>query len=125
MTALLEQAKTICVSLGLPFQTGLYTDAPHPESFVVATPLADVFDVFADNQPHIEVETVRLSLFTKANYLWLRDRLTRALLAAGVTVAARRYVGFEDDTGYHHYALDIETHHTFELEGNPSWPPSV
>ena len=114
---LLEQANTVCAGLGLPFQTGLYTKAPHPETFVVATPLADVFDVFADNQPRAEVETVRLSLFTTGNYLGLRDRFTKALITAGITVTARRYVGFEDDTGYHHYALDVETHHTFELEG--------
>ena len=116
---LLEQAKTICLSLGLPFQTGLYTNAPHPDTFVVATPLADVFDVHADNQPRIEIESVRLSLFTKSNYLALRTRLTKALLGAGVTVVARRYVGFEEDTSYHHYALDIETHHPFELDGTP------
>ncbi|MEW6903262.1 hypothetical protein V3M63_06640 [Trueperella pyogenes] len=116
---LLEQAKTICNSLNLPFQTGIYTDAPHPDTFVVATPLADVFDMHADNQPGIEIESARLSLFTKSNYLALRNRLTKALITGGVTVVARRYMGFEDDTGYHHYALDIETHHIFDLEGNP------
>ena len=114
---LLEQAKTLCAGLGLPFQTSLYPKAPQPGTCVVAPPLADVFDVFADNQPRAEGETVRLSLFTTGNYLGLRDRFTKALITAGITVTARRYVGLEDDTGYHHYALDVETHHTFELEG--------
>lgn len=33
--------------------------------------------------------------------------ITGALLHAGFTITARTYVGHEDDTGYHHYAIDI------------------
>ena len=110
---LLERARTVCEAQGLPFQTGLYTKTPAPKSYVVATPLADTFDVFADNAPGFEVEEVRLSLFTKTNYLQARTRLTTALLASGLTVTARRYVGFEDDTGYHHYAIDVAAHNPF------------
>ena len=114
MTApLLERTLTVCESQGLPFQTGLYTKTPAPKSYVVATPLADTFDVFADNTPGVEVEEVRLSLFTKTNYLQARTRLTKALLTAGLTVTGRRYVGFEDDTGYHHYAIDVAAHNQF------------
>ena len=114
MTApLLERTRTVCESQGLPFQTGLYTKTPAPKSYVVATPLADTFDVFADNTPGVEVEEVRLSLFTKTNYLQARTQLTTALLAADLTVTGRRYVGFEDDTGYHHYAIDVAAHNPF------------
>lgn len=52
-------------------------------------------------------------MFTTGNYLPVRDRLTQALLDAGLTVTARRYVGFEADTGYHHYAIDIASHHQY------------
>ena len=107
---LLERAKAVCEGQGLPFQTGLYTKTPAPKSYVVATPLADTFDVFADNTPGVEVEEVRLSLFTKTNYLQARTKLTTGLLAADLTVTGRRYVGFEDDTGYHHYAIDVAAH---------------
>lgn len=114
---LLEQAKNLCKGLGLAFQTGLFTNAPTPQTYVVATPLVDALDVYADNQPNVEVEEVRLSLFTTDNYLGLRDQITKALLAAGIQVTARRYVGFEEDTGYHHYSFDIATHHLLTLEG--------
>ncbi|WP_459589098.1 hypothetical protein [Corynebacterium camporealensis] len=113
MTALLEQLTQIADKLGLPFEVGLYTTTPAPQTYLVATPLVDVLDVFADNQPSVEIEEVRLALFTTGNYLDLRNRITRALLDAGLTVTARRYVGFEADTGYHHYAIDIASHHKY------------
>lgn len=117
-TPVLERTKIICTGLGLPFQTGLYTNSPAPDTYVVATPLVDILELFADNQPGIEIEEVRLSLFTKTNYLKQRAQLTTALLAEGLTVTGRRYVGFEDDTDYHHYAIDVASHHLYSLEGN-------
>lgn len=106
-TPLLQRITTVADQLGLPIEVGLFTVTPAPDTYLVVTPLADMFDVFADNQPGIEVEEVRLSLFTKGNYLTQRDRLTTALLEAGMTITARRYVGFEADTTYHHYGLDL------------------
>ena len=32
----------------------------------------------------------------------------------GMTITDRRYIGHEDDTGYHHYAIDVAHH--YELE---------
>ena len=29
------------------------------------------------------------------------------LLTAGFTITDRRYIAHEDDTGYHHYAIDV------------------
>lgn len=110
---LLEQVTAIADRLGLPIAVGLFTDSPAPATYLVATPLSDVFDVFADNTPGVEIEEARLAVFTTGNYLPIRDRLTRALLDAGLTITARRYVGYEDDTGYHHYALDIASHHQY------------
>ena len=113
MNTLLEQLSMIADKLGLPFEVGLYTTTPVPQTYLVATPLTDIFDVFADNQPSIEVEEVRLALFTKSNYLDLRNLITRALLDAELTITGRSYVGFEADTGFHHYAIDVATHHTY------------
>lgn len=95
MTALLERITAVAGGLGVPIAVGLYTATSVPDTYLVATPLADVFDVFADNRPGVKVEEVRVSLFTKGNYLAERDRLTTALLKAGLTVTARRYVGFD------------------------------
>ena len=40
--------------------------------------------------------------------------LVRALLDADITITDRRYLGHEDSTGYHHYAIDVAQ--LYELE---------
>lgn len=114
MTALLEQVTGVADRLNLPIAVGLYTDSPAPATYLVATPLSDTFDVYGDDQPGVEVEEVRLAVFTTGNYLPVRDRLTAALLGAGLTLTARRYVGFEADSGYHHYAFDVAVANSWE-----------
>ncbi|WP_456236391.1 hypothetical protein [Actinomyces mediterranea] len=112
----MERITVAADGLGLPIEVGLFTATPLPDTYLIATPLADLFDVFADNQPGVEIEEVRLGLFTKGNYLAERDRLTIALLEAGLTVTARRYVAFEPDTGYHHYGIDLASHNFYTLQ---------
>ena len=50
---------------------------------------------------------MRLSLFTKGSYTEVKNALVRLLLAADMTITARRYIGHEGDTGYHNYAIDV------------------
>lgn len=109
MSGLLENLSHIAKKLGLAYAVSCYTDSPAPDTYLVFTPLTDSFDIFADNTPGIEVEEVRISLFTKTNYLGLRNQLTRALIDAGLTVTARRYIGYEADTGFHHYSIDVSS----------------
>lgn len=109
---LLEQLTTISEQLRLPVRVGLFTETPLPDVFVVLTPLVDELTLYGDNTPHVQVEEVRLSLYARGNYLQLRDRLTQTLLDAGITITARSYIGFEDETSYHHYAVDTQTHQT-------------
>lgn len=109
---LLELVTHIAREHGIPCVTGVWTDAPAPASYLALTPIADVLEVYGDNAPGIEVEHVRASLYTRNNYLQLRNQLTNAFLQAGITVEARTYVGVEADTGFHHYAFDLATHHT-------------
>ena len=39
-----------------------------------------------------------------------------AILAAGITITDRRYIGHEDDTGYHHYAIDVAKNYELQEE---------
>ena len=43
----------------------------------------------------------------KGNYGAKKRQLVRLLLAAGFLVEERRYIGLEEDTGYHHFAIDV------------------
>jgi hypothetical protein len=90
----------------LPVETGVFSGEA-PGEYAVITPMTDIFGLHADDAPGAEVQEARLSLFTKGNYLTLKRALTGALIAEGLTVTSRRYIGCEEDTGYHHYAIDV------------------
>ena len=104
--SLLSELKTVIEAVGLPVETGVFSDEP-PEEYVVVTPLADTYELHADNLPEYEIQEARLSLFSRGNYLKRKKQLSKALLAADFTITDRRYIGHEDDTGYHHYAIDV------------------
>ena len=104
--SLLSELKTVIEAVGLPVETGVFSDEP-PEEYVVVTPLADTYELHADNLPGYETQEARLSLFSKGNYLKRKGQLSNALLAADFVITDRRYIGHEDDTGYHHYAIDV------------------
>ena len=111
--SLLSELNTIAESCGVPVETGIFSDVA-PDTYLVLTPLSDSFDLHADNQPDIDTQEVRLSLFCRENYMRIKNTLVRALLAADVTVTDRRYIGHEDDTGYHHYAIDVAKSYVWE-----------
>jgi hypothetical protein len=104
--SLLSELKTVIEAVGLPVETGVFSDEP-PDEYVVVTPLADTYELHADNLPEYEIQEARLSLFSRGNYLKRKKQLSKALLAADFSITDRRYIGHEDDTGYHHYAIDV------------------
>ena len=111
--SLLSELNTIAESCAIPVETGVFTD-PAPDTYLVLTPLADTFDLHADNCPGIDTQVVRLSLFTKGSYTKLKNRLVRTLFGADFYITDRRYIGFETDTGYHHYAIDVAKSYILE-----------
>ena len=104
--SLLSEIKAAVTGCGLPVETGVFSGEP-PEEYVVVTPLADTYELHADNLPGYETQEARLSLFSKGNYTAIKDTLVRALLEADFCITDRRYIDHEDDTGYHHYAIDV------------------
>ena len=104
--SILADIQSALSDLDIPIETGVFSDEP-PEEYVVVTPLADTYELHADNLPGYEAQEARLSLFSKGNYLMRKGQLSNALLAADFVITDRRYIGHEDDTGYHHYAIDV------------------
>ena len=111
--SMLEELNTIVESAGLPVETGVFTKAA-PDEYVVITPISEHFELFADNAPGMNIEEVRLSLFSKCNYGAKKSLLVRMLLSAGFLVTERRYVGYEEETKYHHYSVDVVKPYSFE-----------
>ena len=104
--SLLSEIRTVVMNCGLPVETGVFSGEP-PDEYVVITPLADSWELHADDFPEYETREARLSLFTKGNYLQRKKQLVKALLTADFSLTDRRYIGHEDDTGFHHYAIDV------------------
>ena len=111
--SLLSELNTLLSDCGIPVETGIFSDKA-PDTYLVITPLSDSFELHADNAPGCETQEARLSLFTKGSYTKLKNDLVRALLGADFYITDRRYIGFEAETGYHHYAIDVAQ--IYELE---------
>ena len=104
--SLLGELKAIFTDLKIPCETAVFSGKA-PNRYVVLTPLVDTFVLHGDNTPNMDVEEVRISLFDKGNYLEAKSRIEQALMSNEITIAARRYVDHEDDTGYNNYAIDV------------------
>ena len=111
--SILSELNTLISEVGLPIETGVFSEAA-PDEYVVITPLADSYELHADNAPGFETQEARLSLFSKGNYMKRKKQLSKALLSADFTITDRRYIAHEDDTGYNHYAIDVAK--LYELE---------
>ena len=100
-------------TLDLPIETGVFKDEA-PDRYLVIVPLVDSFALHADNSPSIDVQEVRLSLYSKGNYIKDKNALVKTLLSNDFTVTDRRYIGYETENGYHHYAVDVAKHYQME-----------
>lgn len=111
--SILSELNTLFEAANIPVETGVFSGVP-PDEYLVLTPLTDTFAVYGDNRPLADINEVRISLFSKNNYLQRKNQLVRMLLQADFAITDRRYIGHEDDTGYHHYAIDVAKY--YELE---------
>ena len=44
----------------------------------------------------------------------MKRQITSALLSSEITITDRRYIGHENDTGYHHYAIDVAKNYSLQ-----------
>jgi len=104
--SILEELNTLISSIGLPVETGVFSGVP-PDEYCVLTPMTDEFAFHADNRPQIDVNEIRISLFSKGNYLQRKRQIVAVVLDAEFTITDRRYIAHEDDTGFHHVCVDV------------------
>ena len=60
------------------------------------------------------MQEARLSLYCQGNYTKDKNALVKVLLAHDFTITDRRYIGYETETGYHHYAVDVAQYYEME-----------
>lgn len=97
----------------VPLETGVFSE-PAPNRYAVITPMVDTFELYTDDKPRHEIQEARISLFDKGSYTALKNQIVHILLDADFIITDRRYIGYEDDTGYNHYAIDVAKN--YELE---------
>ena len=97
----------------VPLETGVFSE-PAPNRYAVITPMVDTFELYTDDKPRHEIQEARISLFDNGSYTALKNQIVHILLDADFIITDRRYIGYEDDTGYHHYAIDVAKN--YELE---------
>lgn len=112
MSMLSDLNKTLS-PLNIPMESGVFTDKA-PNRYIVLTPIDDYFMLFGDNEPLVDVSSVRISIYSKGNYIPLKNSVTKALLKDGYTISNRQYIGYETDTMYHHYNIDVENYYEME-----------
>lgn len=91
-------------------ETGNFSNKP-PDEYIIITPMTDDFGYFADNQPQFDIQEARISLYSKENYIKTKNKIVKLLLNAGFTITDRKYIEFEDNTKYHHYAIDAANYY--------------
>lgn len=111
--SLLSDLQETIFTLSVPVEIGVFTDEA-PAHYIVIVPLSDSFDLHADNAPGIDIQEARLSLYSQGSYTSLKNQLVRALLDAEYTITDRQYIGYETETGYHHYNVDVAKYYEME-----------
>ena len=110
---ILSELNSTLSTLDIPIETGVFTDTA-PDKYIVVMPMSDSFDLHADNSPTVDVQEARLSLYAQGNYMKDKNTIVRTLLAADFTITDRRYIGYETETGYHHYTVDVAKYYEME-----------
>ena len=110
---ILSEVKSIIETLNIPVETGVFSDKA-PDEYIVLVPLADSFPLNADDEPQTDKQELRISIFTKGNYIRLKNRITGRLITHYFYISDRRYNGYETETGYHQYTIDVAK--TYDIE---------
>ena len=111
--SILAELNTVLGELGIPLETGVFTSIA-PDKYIVVVPLVDNYGLHADNNPNYDIQEARISLYSKTNYIADKNRIIRALFGADFSITGRQYIGYETETGYHHYVVDTQKHYEME-----------
>lgn len=113
--SILEELTSLLTQSGFQVETGIFSEEA-PDTYIVITPLSDTFDLHADNEPGVDIQEARISLFTKGSYTAMKNNIVRMLLREDFTITDRLYNGYEIGTGYHHYTVDVARFYEYEME---------
>lgn len=111
--SILQELKKILDDAHIPNEVGVFTAEPAPATFAVVIPLNEIMEN-ADNRPVDEVQAARVAIYAKGNYRATARTVAEECIDAWMCVTDRRYIEHEDDTGYHHYEIEVEKNYKWE-----------
>ena len=111
---ILSEVKELLTPLGIPIETGVFNGTA-PDSYIVLVPLSDSFPLNADDQPQTDEQELRISIYSKGNYLQIKNQVTARLLSNYFYITDRRYNGYDTDTGYYQYTIDVAKNYELEV----------
>lgn len=81
----LSELNTLLSDMSIQTETAKLSDKALDE-YVVLVPISDNFSLFCDDKPKYETSEVRLSIFTKGNYMQLKKKIVKGLLNNNFTI---------------------------------------
>lgn len=111
--SVLSDLQTTLGGLEIPIETSVFTDTA-PDQYMVVVPLSDTFALHSDNAPDGELQEARISIYTQGSYTKAKNAVVKALLRDEFTITGRQYIGYETETGYHHYNVDVAKYYEME-----------
>ena len=112
---ILSETKELIQNLDVPVETGVFSGTA-PETYVVLVPLVDSYPLSADDKPEVDYQELRISIFSKSNYLRIKNEIIKELIDNSFYVTERKYNGFDTESGYYQYSIDIAKNYLFEEE---------
>lgn len=110
---ILSDVKKLLEDLSVPIMTGVYASDAKDE-YIVLVPLSDSYPISADNLPITDLQELRITLFSKGNYLKIKNKIVSLMLKNDFCITERKYNGYETDTGYYQYTIDVAKNYEIE-----------
>ena len=110
---ILSEVKEILSPLNIPIETGVFKDEA-PDEYIVLTPLSDSYPLSADDVPQTDEQELRITLYSKNNYIRVKNQIIARCLTNYFFITDRLYGGYDTETGYHRYTIDVAK--TYDLE---------
>ena len=112
---ILSELNTVLASLNVPIETGIFKSKA-PDTYIVLVPINDSYPLHSDDYPQVDYQECRITLYSKANYIKLKNRISKILLSNFFYISERKYNGYDTDAGYHQFTIDVAKN--YDLEEN-------
>ena len=109
----LSELKSLINSLSVPVETGIFKSKA-PDTYIVLVPISDTYPLHSDDYPQVDYQECRITLYSKSNYIKLKNRIIKILLTNFFYITERKYNGYDTDAGYHQFTIDVAKNYDME-----------